>query len=171
MLQNLTDKSAKADVFMRFFESVFLCQCTVALYRDNFLLRSSRCQESLYKVVENFKPSLLTEEFPSKGVAQLLDADNRPCKSASEATDDELEGKIVVVCLRPHRKNVSPEDSPGTPAGRKTTRGVYLFLELKQVGVMTRVLLDRQKFQHETRFLDHIFSMVEREMLKKTDSK
>lgn len=170
MVQNLGDKSAKADVFMRFFESLFRCPCALALYREDFLLRSSRSDEVLFKAAEQFKPSLAAEEFPCAGAAQVLDAASRPCKSAAGASAAELQDRVVAVCLRPHKKNRSPEDSPSSPTTRKSTRGVYLFLQLKRVGFLARLLFDRDRFKAEVKFFDGIFSVVEREMLKKTDS-
>ena len=174
MLHNLTDKSSKCDVFMRFFESLFDCPCVLALYRENALLKFSRCRGQLYAAIDGFKPVDFKETMGTSGGIYILDEQNRPSKLVGTCSEDKLKGKIMVISFKRSKVSEPGESSPSSPSSpskRNLNRGTFLFLELSKVNLITTLFAHLEQKDDERLQLSNFFSKVEKEFLSKIDSK
>jgi hypothetical protein len=174
MLYNLTEKSAKIDVFMRLFESLLGTQCAIAVYRENAMLKCSRCRGKLYDSLDNFKPLESKDALASFGSAYVLDEHYKPYKTAKECSEVELKGKIMIIPFKSTKIMDGSEGTPSSPSSprRKTLyRGTFLFIELSSLNIISSLFMHHDLMEKENLQLPLIFSKMEKELLTKVDSK
>lgn len=174
MLHNLTEKTAKIDVFMRMFESLVRSPCVIAVYRENALLKFSRCRGKLYDALDSFKPLEAKENPVTHGGPYVIDEYFKPLKTAKDCSDEELKGRIMVVPFKPTKimegSEVSPS-SPSSPRRRNLNRGVFLFIDLSTVNMVSRLFMNPELMDIEYLQLPVFFSKIEKDLLTKVDSK
>lgn len=174
MLHNLSEKSAKIDVFMRMFESLLNTACAIAIYRENGLIKFSRCRGKLYDTLDNYKPFDHKDSSVTLGSSYVLDDQFKPSKAAKECSDKELKGKIMVVPFKQFKVAQgieSSHSSPASPRRKNINRGAFLFVDLSVVNSVARLLMNPDLLEAEYLALPTFFLKMEKDLLAKIESK
>lgn len=159
---------------MRMFESLVRSPCVIAVYRENALLKFSRCRGKLYDALDSFKPLEAKDNPATLGGPYVLDDQHKPFRSAKECTDEELKGRIMVIPFKPNRIMEGSEASPSSPVSprrRNLNRGVFLFVDLSIVNMVSRLFMNPELMDIEYLQLPVFFSKIEKDLLTKCDSK
>lgn len=171
MAYNLKEGSSMADLLIRFFQSILNNPCTLALYRENIMLSSSRRTPALSKALELFKPKDNEPKLNDPGEALVIDLQTNRVVPFPSMKMESLLGKTIAIRLNSISDDQSRDELFENSEDLASQESTYLFIEVKYLTTMVKLLLHRDAFRSECGFYKKIFKKVEKNMAKKTESK